>query len=360
MFTTVSAGEPFYIEAYANLCDNYKLSSPQFDDSYSPWLAGNQCATKTNHATGALSAKNSYTYQLIPSKSDQNKSVSYISPYTYRKPATNSGGFSDQDNFDAKKKCWGLHLDNITGDLNIYPTNEDEIFPLAVEMISLSNGKVVSRVTRDLLYWVIPFINENRHPIVTGIDCQQPVELTLEPFQSKCFTICSFDPDPEDTVKLSAEMEMTSASFLVEQGKRWPKAQFCWGPKLTDEREEPYKLIVRAEDNFCSDVIGVLDSSSIEKIFLIYVKASSGIKEAGPNNLKIYPQPASSKVYAQIPEHSVRKVALIDMTGRSLTPGYSIINENLELDISFLPAGSYLLQVLTDKNMYSGRVILTR
>jgi hypothetical protein len=362
-FTNGGAGEPLYIDAYANLCNNYKLSSPQFEPEYSPWLMSNVCATKFNNAIVPVGSNSTYSYQLVPAKMNTDKSVTYTSPYTYRKPATNNGGFNDADLYDTAKDCWGVHLDNVTGALEMYPLMDHEIFPVAVDLIKFTNGKMVSKVTRDLLYWVIPFGGSNRPPVVTGIDCQTKDEITYEPNESKCFTICSFDA--EDTVSLSAYWDMPkNAMFTVEEGKKWPKGQFCWRAELSDLRDEPYKLIVHVEDDYCREVFGLESSSFTEKTILIYVKdlhGHFGFGETGsPFNLKIFPQPATSKVYAEVPERNVRKVTLIDMTGKSFTPQYSFTHEKLEIDIASLRAGTYLLQAVTDKIIYSGRVIVTR
>lgn len=364
LFTTGAAGEPFYIDAYLNICNSAKVSSPQFETDYSPWLAAGQCATKTNYALDPVGSKSTYSYQLVPARKEKNKNVSYTAPYTYRKPLSNKGGFSDQDYFDTSSGCWGLHLDNQTGDLKILPTKDAELSPIAINLIKFTDGKVVSRVTRDLMYEVIQF-SENRAPIITGIDCMVDSDLVMEPQESKCFTICSYDPDIDDTVTLSATMEMPDGKFTVEEGKKWPKGQFCWHAELSDWRNDPYKLIVRAQDNHpCDDFFGLPNTSYAEKTILIYVRdlhGHFGIEESGHGfNLTIYPVPATSKIYAEIPEQKLQKVALVDMMGRNIPTPYSFINKKLEVDISSLPEGSYLVQVVTDKNNYSGKVIVTR
>ena len=46
--------------------------------------------------------------------------------------------------------------------------------------------------------------------------------------------------------------------------------------------------------------------------------------------------------------------------GGFIYPDYFFAGGKLQLDISALPAGSYLLQAVTDKNIYSGKVIVGR
>jgi hypothetical protein len=321
------------------------------------------CATKRNDALDPIGLY-TYSYQIVPAHAESNKNVTYTSPFTYRKPFTNKGGFTDQDYYDTATSCWGFHINNLTGELNMRPTQPDEFFPVAVNLLKFSNGKLVSRVTRDLLYTTI-YAPENRPPVLTGVDCTKPTEISIVAQLSKCFTICSFDPDIDDSVTLTGVMEMSTASFIPEQSKKWPKAQFCWTPTLMDIREAPYTLDVYADDNHvCDEAMGLEGSGSFHKTILIYVTDSLGHSGFGEIknhfNLKIYPQPATSKVYAHVPEYALRKVALIDMTGRSISPAYSFMNGKLQLDISALPAGSYLLQAVTDKNIYSGKVIVTK
>jgi hypothetical protein len=132
---------------------------------------------------------------------------------------------------------------------------------------------------------------------------------------------------------------------------------------LADARNEPYKLVLFAIDNtLCGEAFGLPGYNTREQTILIYVKDPnvSGIKESSSYDLKIYPLPASSKVYAEIPERSIRKITLIDMTGKSISPGYSYTNGKLEIDLGSLRTGTYLLQAISDQNVYSGKVIVTR
>lgn len=365
LFTNGAAGQPFYIDAYANLCDNLKLSSPEFESDYSPWMSSGMCSSKSNAAIGAFGSQFTYSYQLTSPKAEYNKDVTYDTPFTARKPFTNIGGFSDQDIFDTKKGCWGFHLNNLTGELNVYPTEYQEIFPVSVNLLKFSNGKLISRITRDVLYWTSSNLHENRKPVITGIDCKQKYDTTLAPNQPVCLTFCSFDPDIDDTVSLSAIMNVPGGKLTIEEGKKWPKAQFCWTPTAADIRNEPYSIIMYAIDNtLCGEAFGLPGYNTKEQIILVYVRdpnAPSGTLEINNrHNLKIYPQPSSSKVFTDIPERDARKVMLIDMTGRSINPEYTLVNGRLAIDISTLPAGSYLLQAITDKNIYSGKVIVTK
>lgn len=362
LLTTGAANEPFYIEAYMNICDNVDNSSPQFTSAYSPLLLKGTCATKSNSAIAAIGGTGYLKYELVSPKTDVNKSAAFSAPYTYRKPVTNTGGFGDADFFDFMNNCWGFYLNDSSGELKLSPVNAGEIFPVSIQLNRYFNGKKISTASRELTYWVMDGYS-NRTPVITGINCQKQDTIRIKPGETRCFTVCSFDPDIDDTVHLVSALDMAGATFTPEAGAKWPKGQFCWTPSKADERHEPYHLVVRSEDgNVCREIFGLPAQTYNEKVFMVYVSENPilGIDDHDSKFLTLYPNPATFKVYADLKAYSVSKVQLIDMTGKNTTPAYSFSNGKLEMDISSLPVGSYVLQVLTSQNVYSSKVIITK
>jgi hypothetical protein len=363
LLTNGGANEPFYIDAYMNICGNADNSSQEFINPYQPYLPVGQCAVK-EYTSMAQVGSGTYRYELVPPKSSETNTTTFTTPYSYKEPLSHSGGFGHPDIYNPDYGCAGFQLNTVSGELTVRSVNGEEVFPVAVNLARYVDGKLVSRITRDLMYWT-QIMPANRPPLVTGIDCKQLDSITIEPNSSACFTICSFDPDMDDTVRLEGIMESIGAHFTVEEGKKWPKAQYCWTPYPSDLRTAPYKLVVTAKDNHeCDEMYGIRDNGTSEKIIWIYVRdlhGYYGIEQNYPKyNLALYPQPAQNIVTADIPETFVREATLTDMTGRNISPSYTLAGGKLHVDISGLPAGTYVIRVYTDKNVYSGKLVITK
>ncbi len=86
-----------------------------------------------------------------------------------------------------------------------------------------------------------------------------------------------------------------------------------------------------------------------------------------PKELKIYPNPASSRVFVEVPEDSavdLPVVQIFSLDGKELTEAVQLIKISsfwLELDISSLSSGTYLVWIQGDsQNTYFGKIILLK
>lgn len=76
----------------------------------------------------------------------------------------------------------------------------------------------------------------------------------------------------------------------------------------------------------------------------------------GPEGLKVFPVPASGRLFIQSAEHPVQRVQVLGMDGRPL-----ITRENVtELSVAGLPSGPYLLRVWTEKGLVVKRIVVIR
>jgi hypothetical protein len=210
----------------------------------------------------------SLSYEFTDPLQGEGQTIPYISGFSKDAPLK-FDGFPDKDGEFDPPKCKGFHLDPETGEIKFKAT-EETITVMAINVTEWrkdSSGKYqpIGTVRRDLQISIVD-CGDNRSPVVTGIDCQKPTTMTFCANQSKCFTICSFDPDINDTVSLSWNNQVPGAKFTVEEGKKWPKAQFCWSPTNAHVRSYPWRFIVTATDDHC-DING-----RTSKTFTLYVR----------------------------------------------------------------------------------------
>lgn len=106
--------------------------------------------------------------------------------------------------------------------------------------------------------------------------------------------------------------------------------------------------------------------SNYPDIFIAKLSSSSlGINEPleNENSMLIYPNPASNKITlhfnAQYPENAVVKIS--DMTGKMVfSHPYHIENDKLEMDITGLTSGIYLLNIQSPEFSHTEKLIVTK
>src|SRR5204863_32975 len=147
-------------------------------------------------------------------------------------------------------QCAGFHIDPETGDVSFRATQTDQtVFAFAVDEYRKdpSTGKYVKVATirRDLQIIIID-CPANQSPIVYGINGTSQTTADFCANQNKCFTINTFDPDPDDTVFISWNnpRNMPGATFNTDENgkKKWPKGTFCWSPTNDNVRTYPYRF----------------------------------------------------------------------------------------------------------------------
>jgi hypothetical protein len=210
----------------------------------------------------------SLSYAFTDPLSAPGSTIPYISGYSKDAPLKYDG-FPDTGGTFDPPVCKGFHLDPQTGEIMFKATDAD-ITVMAITATEWRKDSVgrytqIGTIRRDLQISIIE-CPENRSPVITGINCQKPTSMTYCANQSKCFTICSFDPDVDDTVTLTWNNQIPGGKFTVEEGKKWPKAQFCWSPTNANVRSYPYRFVVTGVDNACPI------NGRTSKTFTLYVR----------------------------------------------------------------------------------------
>jgi hypothetical protein len=82
-----------------------------------------------------------------------------------------------------------------------------------------------------------------------------------------------------------------------------------------------------------------------------YPNAIIEVGPLGKYELKVFPNPASSNLYLMFNVHEAGFIRILDINGRELyKKSISIMNNQMEIDISNLNAGNYFLECSTPKN----------
>lgn len=274
---TGASGQNFYCEGTLNKChpgDKPCDNSPYFTNPPVAIYCKGQCVIYNPGVNDDdMNSKNeadSLSYEFADPLQAAGTTIPYISGYSKESPLK-FDGYPDTAGTFEPPVCKGFHLDPQTGEL-MFKATEAVITVMAINVNewrkdSTGKYKKIGTIRRDLQISIIE-CPENRSPVITGIDCQKPTTMTFCANQSKCFTICSFDPDIDDTVSLSWNNQIPGGKFVVEEGKKWPKAQFCWAPTNAHVRSYPWRFVVTGVDNACPI------NGRTSKTFTLYVKTA--------------------------------------------------------------------------------------
>lgn len=263
-------GKGIYVEATYERCKTGPHSSPTFNENPVTVLCKNNAVF--HNLNKLFDTVSNYTFYLAKSRATKDTFYSYPSGYDYDRPLTYSGFPTTYGEWQYDAPNWpGFHLLQ-DGTLWFRPTKvESAVIAMGILQTgydSLKNGYTVGTISRDIQYDIID-CGSNNSPIVTGIECTRITTETFCANGKKCFTICSYDADSSsDTVSLKWIKPVANATFTVDTGKTWPKAQICWQPDDAYVRDYPYTFMVEGTDSK-SHI-----SNKVQKIFTIYVKAN--------------------------------------------------------------------------------------
>src|SRR5258706_3838217 len=205
--------------------------SPGFSNPPLAFLCVNQAMTY-NHA--AIDADgDSLVYSLVdPLQSIGNviQPVNYLLPFSTANPLSNTN----------------LVLNTQTGELNVTPTANGELAVLAFRVDEYRNGQLIGSVMRDMQVYVI--VCNNDIPVASGLNNTINYAATICSGVQSCFTINSSDNNPNDTVTMTWNNGIPSASFVIA-GTPHPIGTFCWTPTAADAGLNVFTVQVR--DNAC-------------------------------------------------------------------------------------------------------------
>jgi hypothetical protein len=337
--TSAGAPQSIYLEAYLNACLYPATGSPEFDQKPFFYYTQGKCNTKYNSfLDSTYTSPVSYRFALVPPHVSKvnafiyhDTSLSYTNPFHARLSASGCGLFE---------------LDSLSGKTTLFPIKTESSF-YAIRLNKYTNRVLVSSVTRDVQYFAIN-VPKDRDPVLSGVNGTSKADVTFYAGKDTCFTIASFDPDVNDSVKLISYLFLGGGNFSLnsETGKKWPKITFCWEPKLSDIDTAPYILTLVVADNvpFCEDL---WFPGITTKQIRIHVSDStlSGIHHLPSfNNLRIYPQPSQDIVHIR----GVRNISLLrlyDFNGRQIPIESHIHGNETLINTARLSSGMYFLQI---------------
>lgn len=137
--------------------------------------------------------------------------------------------------------------------------------------------------------------------------------------------------DVTNNVIVDFELEPANAgTMVVTNGKT---AEITWSQTFTGN-----VVLTTIPVNHCNNGDGIVN---------INVKNSNDVNEI-VNNAKIYPNPTSGKV--NIEAEGMTQVTLVNMMGQAVYEA-DVDTDQLNLDMTAFPAGSYLVRIVTDKGV---------
>ncbi|HOY31362.1 MAG TPA: T9SS type A sorting domain-containing protein [Bacteroidales bacterium] len=103
----------------------------------------------------------------------------------------------------------------------------------------------------------------------------------------------------------------------------------------------------------------LLHSSGSPGLMLFKVSGSTHIAESDKKtsaDILIYPNPASGKVFIELDQPSCAVIDVFDISGRQIHVNTMITNHHVQLDLSLLESGVYLIRIMTANQEYIERI----
>ncbi|HLG34182.1 MAG TPA: T9SS type A sorting domain-containing protein [Bacteroidia bacterium] len=208
--------------------------SPGFSNPPLAFLCVNQQMTY-NHA--AIDADgDSLVYTLVGSLQtivpNNIQPVDYLFPFSATNPISTAPP--------------GIVVNPQTGEVTLTATGNGELGVMAFRVDEYRNGQLIGSVMRDMQVYVI--VCTNNVPAASGLNNTTNYSATICPNILSCFTINSSDANLGDTVSMSWNNGIPSASFVVT-GSPLPIGTFCWTPTVSDVGLNVFT--VQVQDNAC-------------------------------------------------------------------------------------------------------------
>lgn len=140
-----------------------------------------------------------------------------------------------------------FEIDPNTGEIRWENPTQEGIYNVAIKITEYREGIKTGSVLRDMQF--IIFASDNKPPVLN-----MPEDICVLAGEEIFVRYRSYDQDPGDKVTLSATggpFEVSnSALFPVDENKDTALSNFSWRTSCEHIREEYYKVVVKAEDNF--------------------------------------------------------------------------------------------------------------
>lgn len=232
--TTISnpcaSNSTLYVEALLNNLNAPCNSSPTFSNIPIAFVCIGQ---NFNYNHGVIDPDgDSLSYSLIAPKTTSTSNVSFIPPASVSSPMATSTPFT---------------INSTTGDINFTPS-QIQIGVMAILVQEYRNGQLIGSVIRDMQVYTQTC--SNTIPTVSGINGTSNYSINACAGQTTCFTVNSLDVDASQTVTMTTNNGIPSASYTITGGAR-PTLTFCWTPTNADINLLPKTFTVTVRDDAC-------------------------------------------------------------------------------------------------------------
>ncbi|MEA3496760.1 MAG: hypothetical protein U9R42_12105, partial [Bacteroidota bacterium] len=235
--TTGSANKIFYIESTLNRCITPQNSSPIFKADPLLLLCKGQ-SYQLN--IGAYKTDgDSLTYEFAYPQKAHNSDISYIGQYDYNKPIY----FWDfpNNNLPFPK---GMHLDPINGDISFKPMKSEQTV-MVIKVSEFRNGVKIGEIRRDVILHILNCPTNSNPKLLAN------AYKSIHIGDSINYIIGSSDPDANDTLLISYDNSIPSATWTNNNGVKHPYGTLKWIPDSSYQRKSPYIFTVSAKDDVC-------------------------------------------------------------------------------------------------------------
>jgi hypothetical protein len=106
-------------------------------------------------------------------------------------------------------------------------------------------------------------------------------------------------------------------------------------------------------------VVTLTDGTAVREVkFYVVVQSTVGKQELSVQTLKVYPNPASDKLFIDIPESGLEEMIITDMMGRVLIQQGIDSEQRIDLNIESLQKGLFIVTVGNGQKKYVTRFIV--
>jgi hypothetical protein len=365
--------ENFYTECIINRCVSICNSSPTFsNDAFAQVCSGVDFIYQVspNDPDG-----DSLSYKLVSCLKDRGVPVTYVLPFNGSYPLPYFGAPNPNAAYPA-----GLHLNPINGEISFRPLGSFVAnLVLEVTQWQLINGIYtnVGVINRDIQLQTSNCLG-NRIPMILAYkDGIKQTGLAFYALAGKQFCIDIVANDQElltntppilaDTTDLKWSNPalfnpvMASATFtrnyiLANRGIDGPKAdsfKFCWTPPFSAIRKQPHSFTVTGTDRFCPNKAFAVRGVNIT--VGEYALATTNIEN---ESFSIYPNPAKNSLFIKAKNgfNTLSTIIITDVLGKEIYQ-FNAVNAELEIDISKLMNGIYIVKLSDEKEIFTQKFI---
>jgi hypothetical protein len=101
------------------------------------------------------------------------------------------------------------------------------------------------------------------------------------------------------------------------------------------------------------------DGTEIREVkFYVVVESTVGKQELEIQTLKVYPNPASDKLFVELPETGMEELIITDLMGRLLIHREIVSEQRVEVNIDLLQKGMFIISISNGQKRYVSRFIV--